>query len=173
MASDVQFAQPADAPKLAEVFFAAFSDQFNRTMFPDNPDVRVWMEKNMLCGEGISEDQIMLKVTDPSNPDVVAAFAKWIRPSSGSSADHDRHEDPAVWPESSDGELCDLFFGTMDKHHKDAMEEKPHYCMFAFPFDLVFPCVLAFVDDECLSGYPLESSCVRVAFLIPSLTDER
>ncbi|KAJ5355141.1 uncharacterized protein N7496_012353 [Penicillium cataractarum] len=127
MASDVQFAQSADAPKLAEVFFAAFSDRFNRTMFPDNPEVRVWMEKNLLCGEGIAENQIMLKVTDPSNPDVVTAFAKWIRPSSGSSADPDRHEEPAVWPESSDGELCDRFFGTMDGHHKDVMEGRPHY----------------------------------------------
>lgn len=131
MASDVQFTQPSDEPKLADVFFAAFSDRFNRTMFPDKPDVRVWITKNMLCGEGISEDQIMLKVTDPSNSDVVAAFAKWVRPSSGSSADHDpQAEDPAVWPESSDGELCDRFFGTMDRHHKDAMKGRPHYCMF-------------------------------------------
>ncbi|OOQ81599.1 acetyltransferase, GNAT family [Penicillium brasilianum] len=128
MASDVQFTQPSDAPKLADVFFAAFSDRFNRTMFPDKPDVRVWIKKNMLCGEGILGDQTMLKVTDPSNSDVVAAFAKWVRPSSGSSADHDpQAEDPAVWPESSDGELCDRFFGTMDRHHKDAMKGRPHY----------------------------------------------
>ncbi|KAJ5455595.1 uncharacterized protein N7458_003859 [Penicillium daleae] len=128
MASDVQLAQPVDAPKLAEVFFAAFSDRFNRTMFPDKPDVRIWIEKNLLCGEGIPEDQVMLKVTDPSNPDMVVAFAKWVRPSSVSHADHDRRaEGPAVWPESSNGELCDRFFGTMGGHHKEIMKERPHY----------------------------------------------
>lgn len=129
MAFDIQLAQPADAPKLAEAFFAAFCDPFNRTMFPDKPETRAWMEKNMLGGEGLSEDQIMLKVTDPSNPDVVAGFAKWVRPSSAS-ANHDRQAEFAAWPESSDGELCDLFFGTMDGAHKEIMKERPHYCMF-------------------------------------------
>lgn len=171
MASDVQFAQPADAPRLAEVFFAAFSDRFNRTMFPDNPEVRVWMEKNMLCSEGVSENQIVLKVTDPSNPDVVAAFAKWIRPSSGSSADHDRHEAPAVWPESSDGELCDRFFGTMDGHHKDVMKGRPHYCMFRFS---IYSCLsLRSLRKNAYLDTPLNPRAFTLFFLIPGLTDAR
>lgn len=155
MAFDIQLAQSTDAPKLADVFFAAFSDRFNRTMFPDKPDVRTWMEKNILCGEDISENQIMLKVTDPSNPDVVAAFAKWVRPSSVSSAEHDRQaEVPAVWPESSDGELCDRFFGTMDGYHKEIMKGRPHYCMF-YLF-LIFPPVFLFIEGEyCTCLYPL------------------
>lgn len=127
MAFEIQLAQPADAPKLAEAFFAAFCDRFNRSMFPDKPDARAWMTKNMLGGEGISENQILLKVTDPSNPDVVAGFAKWIRPSAASAV-HDRQATFPAWPESSDGRLCDLFFGTMDGAHKEIMGERPHYC---------------------------------------------
>lgn len=127
MAFEIQLAQPADAPKLAEAFFAAFCDRFNRSMFPDKPDARAWMTKNMLGDEGISEDQILLKVTDPSNPDVVAGFAKWVRPSAASVV-HDRQAAFPAWPESSDGALCDLFFGTMDSAHKEIMGERPHYC---------------------------------------------
>jgi hypothetical protein len=160
MGSDIQLAQPTDAPKLAEVFFAAFSDRFNRTMFPDNPDVRTWMEKNILCGEGMSDDQIVLMVTDPSNPDVVAAFAKWVRPSSVSSADHDRQaEAPVEWPESSDGELCDRFFGTMDGHHKEIMKGRPHYCMFILLYSHF--CFLALMVNTCLNS-PLKSHAFAV-----------
>jgi hypothetical protein len=96
-------------------------------MFPDKPDTRAWMTKNMLGDEGISEDQILLKVTDPSNPDVVVGFAKWVRPSPASAV-HDRQAAFPAWPESSDGALCDLFFGTMDSAHKEIMGERPHYC---------------------------------------------
>lgn len=165
MASDIQLAQPTDAPKLAEVFFAAFSDPFNRTMFPDNPDVRAWMEKNILCGESMPDDQIMLMVTDPSNPDAVAAFAKWVRPSSVSSADRDRQaEAPVEWPERSDGELCDRFFGTMNGHHKEIMKGRPHYCMFILL--LSSHACFSFTDGEHTSGFPLEITCIHGCVLI-------
>jgi hypothetical protein len=168
MASDVQLAQPVDAPKLAEVFFAAFSDRFNRTMFPDKPDVRIWIEKNLLCGEGISEDQVMLKVTDPSNPDMVVAFAKWVRPSSVSHADHDRRaEGPAVWPESSNGELCDRFFGTMGGHHKEIMKERPHYCMFVFLL-----CSSAFVRSLMADACPYPHLNPHAFALIPDTSPD-
>ncbi|KAF3391625.1 hypothetical protein F1880_007762 [Penicillium rolfsii] len=128
MAFDIQFAQPTDAPELAEAFFAAFSNRFNRAMFPDSPGVRAWMQKNLLGSEGIPDDQVILIVTDPSNPNVVAGFAKWVRPSFVSSAEHDRHAEALdEWPEGSDRELCELFFGTMDRDRGEIMKGKPHY----------------------------------------------
>ncbi|KAJ5157739.1 Acyl-CoA N-acyltransferase [Penicillium canariense] len=129
MTFEVHIAEQADAPKLTEVFCAAFSDPFNRTMFPDTPGVRTWLEHNLFSGMDAPADQVMLKVADSSVPGTVVAFAKWRRLSSGSSADHDRQpEVPAArWPEESDAELCDRFFGTMDGHHREFMEGRPHY----------------------------------------------
>ncbi|KAJ5698695.1 hypothetical protein N7462_000700 [Penicillium macrosclerotiorum] len=128
MPFELQVADPADAPNRAEVFFAAFSDDFNRTMFPVNPDVHAWMIKNMLGGDNFAQHEVFLKVTDLSNPEVPVAFAKWRRPLSSSGADQESHpETPMQWPVSSDNELCDRFFGRMDRDHGELMKDRPHY----------------------------------------------
>lgn len=142
MAFKVQTASPGDSPSLTETFFSTFSDDFNRTMFPVNPEVRAFLQNTILEVNTEHQHEILLKVTDPSNTDVVAAFAKWILPivsadlaaGAGADADQDRHEHSAAtstkWPASSDAKLCDIFFGTMEKHHEEIMDSRPHYCKF-------------------------------------------
>jgi hypothetical protein len=140
MAFKVQTASPGDSPRFTEAFLSTFSDDFNRTMFPDNPEVRAFLESTMLQVNSEHKHEILLKVTDPSNADAVAAFAKWIRPiastdsAAGANAHQDRHENPVStrWPASSDEKLCEMFFGTMAKHHEELMEGRPHYCTFFF-----------------------------------------
>ncbi|CAI7593773.1 unnamed protein product [Penicillium manginii] len=135
MAFEVQTASPGDSPRFTEAFLSTFSDDFNRTMFPDNPEVRAFLESTMLQVNSEHKHEILLKVTDPSNADAVAAFAKWIRPiastdsAAGANAHQDRHENPVStrWPASSDEKLCEMFFGTMAKHHEELMEGRPHY----------------------------------------------
>lgn len=168
MSFTVTQATQHDAPKLAEVFFAAFSDDFNRTMFPPEPDVRTWITEHLVGGKDAQKYEVFLKVTDPSNPDAVVAFAKWIRPLD--TADRDRQEESGgpVWPVSSDTELCDRFFGTMDEHHHQLMGDRPHYCM-SLPFCSPckpFSCVLCNVHWElfCLritSIDEIELTCTR------------
>ena len=148
MALEIQTATSADAPALAEVFFAAFSDDFNRTMFPPTPDVRAWIAETLLTSDEASGRDIILKATDPADSDAVVAFAKWVRPSSSDAhADPDRHEGPK-WPAGSDAALCDLFFGTMDEHHEVLMEERPHYCKFS---------IFLFL----LSHFPIRTVCFQ------------
>lgn len=140
MAFEVQTASPGDSPSLTETFLSTFSDDFNRTMFPVNPEVRAFLENTMLAINSEHQHEILLKVTDPSNADVVAAFAKWILPiasadlvaAAAADADQDRHKHPAAsnWPASGDTKLCDMFFGTMEKHHEELMQDRPHYCKF-------------------------------------------
>ena len=66
---------------------------------------------------------------------MVAAFAKWIYHAgspAAADASQDRHQDPAPkWPADSNADLCDLFFGTMERHHEELMGDRPHYCMFS------------------------------------------
>lgn len=138
MSVKVSPATQSDAPNLTEVFLSAFSDPFNRTMFPPTPDVHAWVTAHLFGGNGAQENEVILKVTltDLTDEGVVVAFAKWICPGSAD-PDRDRQSKESgdsgdsrpKWPASSNGELCDLFFGTMEGHHHELMGGKPHYCM--------------------------------------------
>ena len=132
MAFELQVAEAADGPRIADVFFAAFADEFDRKMLPpDQPDVRSWMEK-MILGEGPDTGkEILLKVVDPSNPEVIAGFARWVFPVREPHADDEKQDQNwSGWPEGADPELCDTFFSTMEKHHKEVMGDRPHYCTY-------------------------------------------
>ena len=131
MSLKIHPAAPADAPELTQVFYATFGGDFNRTMFPETPDVTVWWEHRFseearltLAGEG---HEALLKVTDGEG--VILAFAKWKKPVSAADRDLREHE-PVVWAPSSDKELCERFFFGMDTHHEKWMGDRPHYCMF-------------------------------------------
>lgn len=131
MAFEIHEATSSDAPGLADVFFSAFSDPFNRTMFPPTPDVREWITTHLVNGnDKASEHEVFLKLTDESGAPV--AFAKWVRPYHAV-ADRDRRsKEVPAWPVNSDKELCDAFFGAMAEHHHRIMGDRPHYCMFFF-----------------------------------------
>lgn len=131
MSLEITQASKEDAPALSEVFFAAFSDDFNRRMFPPAPDTRAWMIENAFGGKGPAKNsEIFLKITDPSQPDTPVAVAKWIRPLSAAERGEYEAEARPAWPVSSDPEICDWFFGMMDEQHHRLMGDRPHYCMF-------------------------------------------
>ncbi|KAJ5641379.1 hypothetical protein N7490_005379 [Penicillium lividum] len=120
-------ATPSDAQDLTEVFQAAFSDPFNRTMFPPTPEVGAWISDNLLNGNArASEHELIMKVIGDDGKPI--AFAKWVRPYHAA-ADRDLHESESDmrWPVGSDKDLCDLFFGTMADHHQKLMGERAHY----------------------------------------------
>ncbi|KAJ5937630.1 hypothetical protein N7454_003972 [Penicillium verhagenii] len=126
MSLDLQNASPTDAQDLTEVFLAAFSDPFNRTMFPLTAESRLWIAQNFMNSDGrTSEHEVFLKATDEHGKPI--AFAKWVRPYHVA-ADRDLQSDVALeWPVGSDKDLCDVFFGTMGHHHHDLMGDRPHY----------------------------------------------
>lgn len=133
MAFEVEFATPVDAPRLTEVFLAAFSDDFNRRMFPPTADVREWASTNLLNGNGKApKSEVFLKIADTAGAGELAGFAKWVlvRKSDAACADgrEGAEQESDRWPESSDRDLCDSFFGTMQNHHRHIMGGKPHYC---------------------------------------------
>lgn len=100
-------------------------------MFPLKPDVHVWATDHLVGGKGADKHEIFLKVTDPTDPDIVVAFAKWTRPAAAAARDRDRQESGGPgWPVSSDAGLCESFFGMMEEDHHLLMGNRPHYCMF-------------------------------------------
>ncbi|KAJ5232857.1 hypothetical protein N7468_005813 [Penicillium chermesinum] len=117
--SAVELATPADAPHLTEIFLAAFSNAFNRRLFPPTAEVREWFAANVLNGTGTApENEIVVKIADPTTGEL-AGFAKWVRVAGATGGD--RKGQKLSWPESSDRALCDLFFGTMEKDHARIM----------------------------------------------------
>lgn len=127
MALEIQNATVEDAAELTQVFYAAFGGEFNRTMFPQKPDVTAWWENNFntlarrtQANEG---NEVLLKITDDKG--AIAAFAKWKRPLT---ADRDQEHQPVDWAPSSDKDLCEQFFSGMDGQHQKWMGERPHYC---------------------------------------------
>lgn len=137
MSLEIHPASPKDAPELAQVFYASFRTDCDKTMFPNTPDVTEWFERFFSADitrsiEGETRD-VFLKVTEGSEDggDRIVAFAKWKFPVP---ADRNRHEEQIVWPASSDKELCDRFFNGMEARHEKWMGERPHYCTFFFFF---------------------------------------
>lgn len=120
-------------------------------MFPLHPDVHVWATDHLVGGKRAHKHETFLKVTDPTDPDIVVAFAKWTRPAAAADQDRDRQESGGPgWPVSSDAELRERFFGRMEEDHHLLMGERPHLCMFLlrsvvfFSFFL-FPFLLSFL----------------------------
>ncbi|KAJ5334581.1 hypothetical protein N7452_006984 [Penicillium brevicompactum] len=127
MALEIQNATPEDAAELTQVFYAAFGGEFNRTMFPQEHDVTAWWEHSFntlaLRTQANEGNAVLLKITDEKG--AIAAFAKWKRPVT---ADRDQeHEEPVDWAPSSDKNLCERFFSSMDGQHQKWMEDRPHY----------------------------------------------
>ncbi|PWY88339.1 acyl-CoA N-acyltransferase [Aspergillus heteromorphus CBS 117.55] len=111
-------ALPSDSTALTDTFLAAFSDDFNRRLFPPTPDVRSWwveqFRRDIELAGGRDPSCAVLKVVDEDG--VIAGFAKWQFPVPVS-ASNDGHgagvgdEEKVAWPPSSDSELCERFFG--------------------------------------------------------------
>ncbi|KAJ5630356.1 uncharacterized protein N7484_010456 [Penicillium longicatenatum] len=124
---EIHEATPADAQDLAEVFFAAFSDPFNRTMFPPTAEVKGWIADTFFNAKGLaSEHEVTLTATDDNGKPVV--FAKWVRPyHAAADLDLQSHDAVGGWPVGSDKDLCESFFETMSDHHHKLMGDRPHY----------------------------------------------
>jgi hypothetical protein len=129
---EIQPAAPNDGAELADVFLESFSDDFNQNLWPRTADVRsFWVEKFQASIEGPRATSFLVKIealNSESKP-VIAAFAKWkVYNGDGCREEEEETKETTVWPESCDSELCDRFFGKLERERINAMGNKPHYC---------------------------------------------
>lgn len=156
-------ATPSDNSRLTTLFLAAFSDSFNLSLFPRTPDVRAWWEEKF-AREATAPGQVLLKVVD--TPDhaggaggqgegdgEIAAFALWKLPKQEKNGKQDddkeereEEEEEEEWPQSSNSDLCQRFFGGMAARRAEYMGSKPHYCT-SFP---TFPSMRCIQSRSCI-----------------------
>jgi hypothetical protein len=131
MSFEIQPAASSDGVELADVFLQSFSDDFNQRLWPRTADVRsFWVEKFQASFEESRATSILVKVealNSESKP-VIAAFAKWKLYNSHGHREEQEKDDTTIWPESCDSDLCDRFFGRLERERVNAMGNKPHYC---------------------------------------------
>ena len=154
MPFEIHPATPSDATALTEIFFSAFSSDFDRQLFPETPLTREWWIKKFtsICSK---PSDVFLKAVDPSKKaengdNVIAGYAIWRVPGDVEAGSSGSKEDGPPLPEGSDKELCEMFFEWMNKQRDACMGERRHYCMYL----AYSPCVLHYLG---LISNPLQS----------------
>ncbi|KAL2826695.1 acyl-CoA N-acyltransferase [Aspergillus cavernicola] len=127
----IQPATAADAPRLTEIYFSAFSDNFSLRLLPPTDDVRTFMTQSFKSDvEKAQSDTAtsLMKIvgtgSDHEAAPAIAGFALWTF----KEGDGDEPEE-VQWPPSSDSELCSSFFALIDKERKRAIGDQEHYCL--------------------------------------------
>jgi hypothetical protein len=114
----------SDIPLLSGIFFAAFIDAFIQRLFPHTPKVQEWWdEANM---DGFLHDSTVHFIKAIDYEGTILGYAKWVVPAEdGKDKIEERWPE---WPEDSDKEMCDLFFGHLASQRQSLMGNRTHYC---------------------------------------------
>ncbi|KAL4883565.1 hypothetical protein BJY04DRAFT_184900 [Aspergillus karnatakaensis] len=134
---------PADAPRLAEIYFSAFTNELSRRLFPRAEDTEAFqirgLEENARETQSGGKKTSLIKVvgTNDAGEEVIAGYALWKfhgdqEETTGKGAEK------TEWPGSSDGELCDSFFGKVTAERERAVGEQRHYYLSILAIDPAF-----------------------------------
>ena len=108
----LDFATPADAREISDVWYECFPDEFIRKMFPHTPSVQQWWDDANTSDILNRPAANYLKVTDLAANDgkgKIVGYAKWFVPVEGQKPELENRF--PLWAEESDKDLCDRFFG--------------------------------------------------------------
>jgi ribosomal protein S18 acetylase RimI-like enzyme len=133
MGFEIKPAAPGDGAELADVFLESFADEFNQRLWPRTSHVRsFWKEKFNASIEqpGATSFIVKIEALNSESKPVIAAFAKWKLYSGDARPEEQETKDMTAWPESCDADLCDRFFGRLEKERVNAMGNRPHYCKY-------------------------------------------
>lgn len=129
-----------DAPAIAELWFAAFTDPDMRHLFPDTPGFRQWWIKANHDDMINKPFQKYIKVVDTASTNEqgqprMVAYAKWDL-----SMLSDRGTRYPPWHEDQPADECDAFFDGVDQNRIQIMGDLKHYCKIYTPNLFAFFC---------------------------------
>ncbi|KAL4784905.1 acyl-CoA N-acyltransferase [Aspergillus varians] len=132
---------PTDAPRITDIYFAAFTNNLSQRIMPETDDVRIFKTAafEKAAEDAQSEkpiDFVKVVSTAPDQDPVIVAFAMW-KYFDGDSDGEDGGS-KLEWPTSSDGDLCDSFFSRVDRERKQAIGDQPHYYLNMLAVDPAF-----------------------------------
>ncbi|KAL0943573.1 GNAT family [Colletotrichum truncatum] len=131
MAPTMRPATTGDGPALAAVYLSAFSDNpVAKTCFPpDSPECRQLLSE-MFAEEVSDARSHVFVITDPDykqDPDLVIAWAKWVRPARDGEANVPPPPPQDFWPVQGNPEFANRFFGTLARRHAAIMGDVRHW----------------------------------------------
>ncbi|RMJ25580.1 hypothetical protein PHISP_03549 [Aspergillus sp. HF37] len=119
-----------DAPAFADIFLSAFSDDFNRKLFPPSQNVREWWTGKFTADfDKPQSNDVLLKAVDKTDAgqEVIAAFAIWNLPPPDPGAVNQCHEEMPQWPDEANKELCNWFISKMKEQRVRFVGGRRHY----------------------------------------------
>ncbi|KAF9874931.1 GNAT family [Colletotrichum karsti] len=121
----------ADGPALGAVYLSAFSDNpVATTCFPSSSsECREFLSKAF--AEEVSDPRAhVFVVTDPDHredPDLVIAWAKWVRPAKEGEVNVESPPPKEVWPKEGNPEFASEFFGRIGRKHAAIVGDVRHW----------------------------------------------
>ncbi|KAL4903142.1 hypothetical protein BDW74DRAFT_180013 [Aspergillus multicolor] len=134
--------QPSDAPRIAEIYFSAFTNPLSTRLMPRSDEGYAFQVANYQksaeeAQSGEEKDMVKIVGTEPGKDPVIVGFALW-KFYDGASDDEGKEEEKVQWPSSCDAELCNSFFAGVVRERKTAIGEQPHYCLHLLAVDPAF-----------------------------------
>jgi hypothetical protein len=125
----LDFATPADAREISDVWYECFPEPGIRKMFPKTPSVQQWWDDANTSDMLNRSAAKYLKVTDLVANDgkgKIVGYAKWFVPVENQKPELENRFPP--WAEESDKDLCSRFFGHLVVERRKLLGERQHYC---------------------------------------------
>jgi hypothetical protein len=112
-----------DVNQMTEIYFSAFQhDAISLLAFPRNAASREWW-RTMTLSDFKDPNAKLLCIVDPSSPtpSKIISWCKWNSP--------DATVDTSLpnWPEGSDFEIANHFFGNLTTRHEKIMKGRKHW----------------------------------------------
>lgn len=130
---------PEDSAALANIWLAAFADPASRTLFPDTPGVRNWLESAISYDLLQRPFQHYVKIVDPSSSHRIAAYAKWDL--STAEERGSRYHPP--WHADMPADLCEAFVKRGERNRERVMGKQKHLCIYIYLLLLAFFLIFA------------------------------
>ena len=132
MPLDLLPAVAQDMPTFTNIYLLAFQHSIHVACFPrDSPHVRAWWTDGYERFFANDSTGHFLKVVEDGK---AIAYARWCVPEKvdGQYVALAVPDRPSSWPQDTDVELCEEFFGAFPGKRRRIMGDRPHCCTVSY-----------------------------------------